>query len=431
MLPGIGTLAPRMSAADQIDPDAAGAEPDPSHLRPAVRALDVQRMQAGQVDGIVLTDRLGISEPTVVPAELLPIVGRCDGTRTQAQIRREASRQLGGDVPLTFVQEVVRQLDDRLLLIGPRFQAAVQAAAAAFVAAPSRPARHAGSAGCPADGPELERALAEIVGPGATPGSTAAPRGLIAPHIDLRRGAAGYRAAYERLLRAPAADLYVLFGTGHAGPSAPVTGLTLDWSTPLGTAPSAGDFVTAVHAVIGAPDPADLLLHRDEHSLEFQVLFLQHLHRRRGLPPPRVAGFLCGALPSVGGDPLREPWGEALLAAFHRAARSVAGRVCYLAGADLAHIGPFFGDEAAVDDARLQHLAEADRGYLSRLEHGEPGAFHASIEAAGNIDRICSAPAMTLCSALAGGNGELLHYGQARADDGSQTVSFCAMAFSS
>jgi AmmeMemoRadiSam system protein B len=306
----------------------------------------------------------------------------------------------------------------------------VQAAAAAFLTAPSRPARHAGSAGCPADRPELERALAEIVGTGTTAGA-AALRGLIAPHIDLRRGAAGYRAAYERLLRAPAADLYVLFGTGHAGPSAPVTGLTLDWSTPLGTAPSAGDFVAAVHAVIGAPDPADLLLHRDEHSLEFQVLFLQHLHQRRGLPPPRVAGFLCGALPSASGDPLREPWGEALLAAFRRAARAVSGRVCYVAGADLAHIGPFFGDEAAVDDARLGRLAQADRGYLTRLERGLPGAFHASIEAAGNTDRICSASAMTLCSALAGGTGELLHYGQARADDGSQTVSFCAMAFSS
>ncbi|MBZ0153125.1 MAG: hypothetical protein K8J09_16500, partial [Planctomycetes bacterium] len=47
----------------------------------------------------------------------------------------------------------------------------------------------------------------------------------------------------------------------------------------------------------------------------------------------------------------------------------------------------------------------------------------------GNPDRVCSAPAITLCAALAGGPAELLHYGQARAADDSQTVSFCALAF--
>jgi AmmeMemoRadiSam system protein B len=363
----------------------------------------------------------------VVPGELLPIVGRCDGSRTLTEIAREASRQLGSEVPLTFVRDLVQELDERLLLIGPRFDAAVQQAAATFLTGGSRPARHAGSAGCPAERPALQHALDGLLGPVHT--AAAAVRGLVAPHIDLARGAIGYRAAYRRLLAAPAADLYVVFGTGHAGPPAPVTGLPLDWSTPLGLAPTDRRFVATVHAVTGAADPASMLMHRDEHSLEFQVLFLQHLHARRGEPPPRIAGFLCGALPCAAGDPLQEPWCQSLLAAFRAAERAVDGRVCYLAGADLAHIGPFFGDAAAVDGPRLDRLDTADRGHLAWLERGEPGAFHASIDSIGNADRICSAPAMTLCSALAGGNGELLHYGQARADDGSQAVSFAAMVF--
>ncbi|MBL8730536.1 MAG: AmmeMemoRadiSam system protein B [Planctomycetes bacterium] len=406
-----------MEASDQTRPDTLDD-------RPAVRAVDVQRTDGG----IALTDRLGISEPTLVPDELLPIVGRCDGTRSLAEIAREASRQLRRKVPLALVRDLVRQLDDRLLLVGPRFETALQAAAAAFLAAPDRPARHAGSAGCPAEPAALRRALDELLGRAA---STDGPpvRGLVAPHIDLARGAAGYRAAYRRLLAAPAADLYVVFGTGHAGPSTPVTGLRLDWSTPLGTAATDRAFVDAVHAEFGAPDPASVLMHRDEHSLEFQVLFLQHLHELRGDPAPRIAGFLCGALPAAAGDPLREPWCRALLAAFRGAERATPGRVCYLAGADLAHIGPVFGDATAVGDDRLAALDTADRGYLALLERGEPGAFHAAIEAAGNGDRICSAPAITLCGALAGGRGELLHYGQARAEDGSQTVSFAALAF--
>ncbi|MBL9076450.1 MAG: AmmeMemoRadiSam system protein B, partial [Planctomycetes bacterium] len=271
------------------------------------------------------------------------------------------------------------------------------------------------------------RALTDLVGPGRGP--TARLRGLVAPHIDLWRGRAGYRAAYGELLGAPPADLYVLFGTGHAGPDAPLTGCELDWATPLGTAPTARGFVAEVHAALGAPDPAALLMHRDEHSVEFQVLFLQHLHERRGLPPPRIAAFLCGALPATTGDPLQEPWCRDLLAAVAAAAQRHGGHVLWLAGADLAHVGPMFGDPAPVDDARLARLAAADRAWLTHLDRGAPGAFHRAIDAAGNPDRICSAPAITLCAALAAGRGELLHYGQAQAPDGSQAVSFSALAF--
>jgi hypothetical protein len=396
--------------------------------RPALRALEIQHHDGPDGPGILLIDRLGISTPTFVPAALLPIVGRCDGTRSLSVIRREASRQLGVALSAATVEQLVRQLDQHGLLLGPRFDAAVRAAAAGFLAARSRPARHAGSAGCPADGAQLTTTLQELVG--APAGRGAPVRGLVAPHLDLARGHAGYRAAYRRLLAAPLADLYVVFGTGHGGPAAPVTGLPLDWDTPLGTAPTDHAFVAAVHAAIGAAAPADLLLHRDEHSIEFQVLLLQHVHACRRAPAPRIAGFLCGALPSGDGDPLAEPWCRRLLDAFRAAATATEGRVCHVAGADLSHIGPLFGDIDPVDTVRLQRLAAADLGFLADLQRGAPGDFHRAVAATGNPDRICSAPAITLCAALAGGAAELLHYGQARADDGSQTVSFCAMAFS-
>jgi AmmeMemoRadiSam system protein B len=402
--------------------------PDP----PALRPLDVRRSQRVNQPGIVLEDQLGLSEPTFVPEQLLPIVGRCTGEASLDEIRAAASEQVGEEIPLDFVRTIVDDLDRRLLLFGPRFLAAVEQAANDFLASGVRPARHAGSAGYPADPAALRVALGDLLGASAPAAGPGAPhlRGLIAPHIDLARGMAGYRAAYERLLAAPPADLYVVFGTGHAGPSAPVTGLPLDWQTPLGVVRTDRDFVAAVHASIGAPAAADLLHHRLEHSLEFQMLLLQHLHERRGTNHPfQVAGFLCGALPSEHGNPLAEPWCQRLLEAFRSAAQASNKTVCYLAGADLAHIGPFFGDARAVDQARLDRLAAAERTRLSWLEQGSPGPFHAAVDCGNNPDRVCSAPAITLCAALAEGPGELLHYGQAKARDGSQTVSFCAMAF--
>lgn len=417
-------MLPRPKRRVRTDMPTTSPVPD----RPAIRPLEVETVERDDETGVVLFDRLGISEPTFVPAALLPIVGRCTGEWTLAQILRAARAQLGDELTAAFLQDLVREFDDRLLLLGPRFDAAVATAADAFLRSGVRPPSHSGSAGCPGEPTALRAALGGIVRTAAAAGSPL--RGLVAPHIDLARGAEGYRAAYERLLAAPPADLYVVFGTGHAGPSAPLTGLPLDWQTPLGTVPTDRGFVAAVHSAIGGPQPADLLLHRTEHSLEFQMLFLQHLHERRGSGRPfQVAGFLCGALPSASGDPLQEEWCQRLLAAFRSAERLSEKTVCYLAGADLAHVGPMFGDEAPIDEPRLAALAAAERDRLRWLELGAPGGFHAAVDCGHNPDRVCSAPAITLCAALAGGRGELLHYGQARADDGSQAVSFCAMGF--
>jgi hypothetical protein len=395
---------------------------------PALRPLEVRRVRQGKADGIALVCGLGIGQPTFVPAALLPIVGRCDGVRSTAAIAAEASAQLGEEVPEAFVRELVAQLDAQLVLTSPRFHRAVASAAAEFLASGVRPAAHAGSAGYAADAAQLRRDLAQLV---PAPTASLPPlAGLIAPHIDLRRGRDGYAAAYGRLLAGAPADLYVIFGTGHHGARAPVTGLPMDWHTPLGVAPTDRAFVQAVHARVGASEPHDQLLHRGEHSLEFQVLFLQHLAERRGSAGVQVACFLCGALPSASGDPGDEAYAQRLLQAFRGAAAASGKRVCFVAGADLAHLGPSFGDADGIDDVRLQQLRRDEQQRLAHLQAGAPGMFHAALASDDNKDRICSMTSMWLVSSLAGGPGELLHYGQAAAPDGSQVVSFCAMAFS-
>lgn len=401
-------------------------DPAPDLEHPAFRPLDVQHVRDAADPGIVLVDRLGLAEPTFVPKGLLPVVGQFDGVRDIAGVCRAAGRQLGEPVPEVLVRSLVQQLDERLLLATDRYRRRLDAAVRDFLQLEVRPPRHAGSAGYAADPGKLRGELLAMVGGDAAAGGPA-PRGLIAPHIDLDRGRAGYAAAYGALLPRRPADLYVVFGTGHLGPSAPVTGLSHDWQTPLGRAATDRAFVAAVHGAIGEPQPFDRFLHRDEHALEFQVLLLQHLHERRGDPPPRIAGFLCGSLPSAAGDPGAERYVQRLLQAFRAAAGD--RRVCWLAGADLAHCGPAFGDRAPVGQALLARLDADERQRLSMLQRGEPGGFHAAVVAGGNPDRVCSATAIYLTAALAGGGGELLHYGQAAAADGSQVVTFPALLY--
>jgi len=395
-------------------------------LRPRLRSLEVHHHVEGGRRGIVVSDPLAVARcQCFIPEALLGIVGRFDGDHSIAEIEA-AVRAQGVQLRAGLVTELVDQLEEALLLDSPRARAAEAAACGAFLAGDggARPARHAGSAGYPDDPARLRASLDAIV-----PARKRAPagrlRGLIAPHIDLRRGAAGYRAAYGKLAEHEPADLYVLFGTGHKGPSAPVTGLPLDWQTPIGRVPTDRGFVAAVHRRLGEPAARDLLLHRDEHSIEFQVLMLAHALRGHRF---EVAGFLCGELPSAQGDPSTEAYVQAVLRAFTAASAASGKRVCFVAGADLAHLGPFFGTDPPVDGARLQRLEDDDRARLAHVKAGAPGTFHRSVVAGGNPDRICGATPMYLCAALARGPAELLHYGQAHAADGSQVVSFCAMA---
>lgn len=391
-------------------------------LRPVLRHLEVHPFEDGQRRGLVLVDPLDlVPDPVFVPEGLLPIVGRFDGVRTVEDVRRELAQDLGEAVPLALVTDLVDDLDRRLLLLSPRFRAALRAKAVEFADRAIRPCRHAGSAGYPATAEPLREALHSMVR--LTQPQRPTPRGLVAPHIDLARGREGYAQAYGYLAESEPCDLYVVFGTGHQGPGAAVTGLRADWETPLGTVPTDRDFVDRVHARLGPADPLDVLLHRQEHSLEFQVLFLSHLLAGHEF---RVAGFLTGTLPGTRTD---DPAMADLLDAFRSAATESEARICYVAGADLAHLGPHFGDPRPIDDARLSQLAATERQRLAHLEQGDPDAFRQAIEADGNRDRVCGVTPIVLTAALAGGIGEMLHYGQAVAPDRSQVVSFCSMAF--
>jgi AmmeMemoRadiSam system protein B len=393
---------------------------EPAADRPQLRALEFHR----RPDGLLLLDPLALCPgPVLVPEQLLPILARLDGTRTLAEIEA-GLRAAGLAVPAGFVARLVRDLEESLLLEGPLFETTLERTAAAFAALDFRPARHAGSQGYP-DQPAAHRLrlAAWLGGMPAGARRRAAPTALVAPHIDLGRGAAGYAAAYAALAGAETPDLFVVLGTGHAGPTAPLVGLPMDWDTPLGRLRTDRDFVAAVHGRVGSPDPRDLFLHRDEHSLEFQMLWLAQLFGTEATGP-RVAGFLCGALPSATGDPDGEGYVERLVGALRDAARG--RRVCWIAGADLAHVGPLFGDADPVDGERLARLERDDRARLAQLERGAPGRFHRAVVQDGNPDRICSATALYLVARLAGAPLRLLHYGQAVADDGSQCVSFCA-----
>jgi AmmeMemoRadiSam system protein B len=152
--------------------------------------------------------------------------------------------------------------------------------------------------------------------------------------------------------------------------------------------------VDAVAARLGDAAFRAEIVHRDEHSIEFQAVYLKH---RFGDHPLTMVPILCGgfhALIDQGKTPREEPQFEALIAAVREAERTLGGDTVYVAGADLSHVGPRFGDPPI--DARTKEVEAIDRGRWRR--RATPKAF-ASIAAHQDSSRICATAGLRRCAA--------------------------------
>jgi hypothetical protein len=250
------------------------------------------------------------------------------------------------------------------------------------------------------------------------PGPRGAPvRLLVAPHIDYPRGARGYARAYAAL-DGTVADLFVVFGTAHETPRHLFTLTRRHYATPLG--PVATDRA-AVNALVGELGEAEVLAdercHAGEHSVELQLVVLRHLVRR----PFTALPVLCSSISHL---PEPAPFTDRFLAALGRA---VQGRnVCYVASADLAHVGPLYGDRRPPTAAEAAAIEAEDRRTLAFVAAGDAEGFHRDAVRDDSRRRLCGIAPIYAAMRASGRGATLLHY--ERWTDGRDSVSFAAAA---
>jgi AmmeMemoRadiSam system protein B len=406
-------------------------------LRP-IETVFVQDRARGRV--LVLRDTEGIAPGAVMlAADLAAVVGRFDGARTPAQVAADATRALGRAVDVALVEQLARELDDALLLDTPRYRARRREVVRAFAAAEVRPAAHAGGAyhGDPdkltrfIEDECLARAPARVPSAGARAGRAVV--GVCAPHMDLWRAAAGYGHAYRALADGlgEGVDTFVLLGTSHAPMRRPFAVCPKAFDTPLG--PLAPD--TGALRALSERSRFDLredeYLHKGEHSLEFQAVFLRHALGARA-DGVRIVPVLCGlgAAQAAGSDPSRDPDAESFLSALAGLVAARAGRVMVIAGADLAHVGPRFGDDRPLDPRGRALLGERDAESVDlALGQDAPGFFR---QVASDLAtrRVCGlGPIYTMLRVLPAARGERLHYDQCVDPDEGSVVSHASLAF--
>ncbi len=116
--------------------------------------------------------------------------------------------------------------------------------------------------------------------------------------------------------------------------------------------------------------------HAIEHSIEFQVVFLQHLFG----PGVRVLPILCGAFSrgmQANAQPDDDEAVRRTIGALGDIAAREGDRLLWVLGVDMAHMGQRYGDsfEAAADRGEMAEVARRDRVRIERMEQGDAAGF--------------------------------------------------------
>jgi AmmeMemoRadiSam system protein B len=362
---------------------------------PSLRdSIDLQLIQDGADRIIYITCKLGISEPLALIAAVGPILRILNGTRSLDEIKIHFSQQ---GVKEETITRVLQLLDDNYYLASSRFHQRKQEVLEAFRATSVRPAAHAGRV-YSNNGDVLNKYLKKTLLLEKETELQNEKRKLavvVAPHIDYQRGHAGYAKAYQ-LLAYQKPDICIVIGTSHQ-PGRSLFQLTnKDFACPNGTLIAQKDFIESLLGGYGHERGlADELLHRQEHSLELQIPFLNHL-----CPNTKIVPILVGSFYSY----LREkqaPENDSeykdfvdILSKTIKQHSDQGSHVAIIAGVDMAHVGQNFGDSFRLESEKLLEIETEDKFYLDTIKLLSSKKMFAHIAKDYDQRRICGFPTM-------------------------------------
>ncbi|HKV54146.1 MAG TPA: AmmeMemoRadiSam system protein B [Candidatus Binataceae bacterium] len=407
---------------------------DKPKIRP-VEAFPVE--QQGQTF-VLLRDASGIApEPIMIGMGAYFLVTQMDGSNAQLDLQAAFTRRFGDILPSEQLHQLIEALDKAYFLESPRFLERLRTVVEEFRGAPERPAALAGLA-YEKDPVQLRQEIAGYFRRPGAPGEIPSPRsdgaalsGLISPHIDPRRGGAAYAHAYGELLTRERPDLVVILGTSHFGMGAQFfTATRKDYATPLGVVRTDREFIERVAARCPEGDLFEQeLLHRNEHSIEFQALFLAWALGTSGY---QIVPILVGSFHEMvhsGETPAFHPRVGGFIEALRAELANETRRVLIIAGVDFAHVGRKFGDTFSVDDKIAQWVKSEDLALIENIKRGDPQGFFADIVKDRDARKICGlSPMYTQLELLRDHPARLLMHDIAMEPQTHSAVSFASLA---
>lgn len=404
---------------------------------PKLRNINIFPVQSSGQTMLCLQDPQNISDKALFLAPpLYFIVSLFDGQHSILDIQAEYMRKFREFLYTEKLQEIINQLDGALFLEGERFQEALSQKEEEFKKASSREAVFAGKS-YEADPDSLRAKLEGYMRGAEGPGSLGEKKngngfkGVIVPHIDFQRGGFCYAFGHREIWERNSSDCFIIFGTAHTPMENPFCLTRKDFVTPLGTLNVDKELVDAVQSRC----PEDLFkdegVQRSEHSIEFQCVFLRYLYPEPN--PLKIVPILSGSFHEAidkGVSPMEFKPIRQFINALREAVSSLGREVCYIASADLAHMGLQFGDREGIHEYDLRVISQEDHEMLGYAERMDGEGFFSSISKEKDRRRICGLPSIySMLRILDAGEGRLLKYDQAFTPEAQSVVTFASLAF--
>jgi len=379
---------------------------------------------------VLIRDHLGlVPDGRAIEFPLYEFMTLLDGKRDIRDLQMALMRSRGGMlVDTDEVKRLLAHLDESFLLDSETFRKARDQMVKDFASRNVRPCSHCGRS-YPGDRFELEKRLEEIVGshePVAPPDGKIVA--LVSPHIDLSVGLKAYSCSYQ-LLRYVSPSRVLLLGVGHqmAGDLFSIT--DKDFETPLGVVGSDRECVKmlcdAGSGIIAGNDFA----HRSEHSIEFQILFLQHMLPASSFKiVPILSGFIKACIPAYTREAYLKKAGP-LLKVLNEIISQEQETTLIVAGVDFSHVGPKFGHDSPARYLSAQSEAH-DKNLLDHLVGLDADRFWEESIRVEDRFNVCGFSALAcFLEILPQSRGKVLHYETWYEEPTKSAVSFASAVF--
>jgi MEMO1 family protein len=407
-------------------------------IYPKLRQVDFFPAEVSDQKVVCLRDPFNLNDKVLMfPYPAFFILTLFDGRHSLVDIQAEFMRRFGEILFQEKILEIIKVLEAHYLLDDERFQRRHGEIVAAFRKAPLRSMALAGQA-YDQDPVKLQQEIESFFSHPEGPGGALPPEGiagslagLVAPHIDFRRGGPCYAWAHQVIRQVPPPQVFVILGTAHAGIRLPYALTAKSFDTPWGPVETDREMLDEITRRCAFDFFEDEFAHKAEHSIELQLTFLRSQWRAQD--KFRILPVLCGSFHEAvlaGKSPLDFPEIRSFITALRTAAAGSQRKICLLASADLAHMGLRFGDAMAPSRFDLEALGGDDRRMLGHAERVDAESFFEDVSREKDRRRICGLSAVyTLLQTVGARTGRVLNYNQSADPASGSVVSFASLAF--
>jgi len=390
--------------------------------------LEISLSPVADRPGLFIRDHFRYSDAQlIVPPLLISGLQLFDGARTDLDLQQELTRVLGVAEIGSVAENLFQALSGAGFLENETYAIMKQRRLTAFAESPVLPAPHAGSA-YPAEIEPLRSVMQGYLEGAASTQQRVI--GVAAPHISPHGGWQSYRAAYQELAPDLRDRTFVVLGTSHYG-QPNMFGLTRKpFATPFGTTRVDSALVNELGSQPGVL--MEDYCHAVEHSIEFQVVFLQAIFG----PDIRILPVLCGSFwrgGQLGGLPEDDEWVKRFFAALGEIAEREKDRLFWVLGVDMSHMGERYGDKFAAhaDRDEMSLVRERDMLRIEQINASDARGFWDLVNDNGDDLKWCgTSPFYTFMKAVPQARGITQRYEQWNIDENS-VVSFAGISFTS